>query len=283
MSTEAEFDWDSLGEREGNFSAGLLELLADVQWAAPLLAGIRDAGGVRRDTKSLLFELRFANALQEAGVVAEYEIPGEGDSRIDFGFTSNGQRWAVELLRLAETAAVQAATRNTVDGDEVVWSSRALRTNAEDARQSEEGEMLKVVQRICQKCERGGQPHKFAVPAGQFNVLLVDMRTFLMRGGDEYDWVHIALGGEYMRNEFLRRYWEGQLITGVFSARTAMRGTAFARTRLHFIVFVREEEYASGSFGNSIFLVPNPHLFTAEQVAPAVQTWPLPGLRGFGF
>ena len=53
----------------------------------------------------------------------------------------------------------------------------------------------------------GGKPHKFPVPGAATHVLLVDFRTFL-NGGDEYDRVHVGLGGELVTNEAHRRYWE---------------------------------------------------------------------------
>ncbi|MCH7829499.1 MAG: hypothetical protein IIB75_02925 [Proteobacteria bacterium] len=37
-------------------------------WAQPLLAAIKNAGGVRPESKSFLFELRFADALHECGI-----------------------------------------------------------------------------------------------------------------------------------------------------------------------------------------------------------------------
>jgi hypothetical protein len=85
----------------------------------------------------------------EQAVVPEYEIPGEGQSTIDFGFTNEGQRWRVEMVRLGETQAVKLATDSTVDADGIPWTGRLLRTDAEDPKQSLEGETLKAVQRIC--------------------------------------------------------------------------------------------------------------------------------------
>jgi hypothetical protein len=78
--------------------------------------------------------------------------------------------------------------------------------------------------------------------------LLVDFRTFLS-GGDEYDRVHVALGGELVMSEFHRRYWDGKLITGVFSPHTVQKGAVEARARLHFIGFVNEKAYGKNEFG----------------------------------
>jgi len=152
---------------------------------------------------------------------------------------------------------------------------RRLSTDAEDPRQSEEGETLKAVERICQKFERGGKPHKFSVPGTATHVLLVDFRTFL-NGGDEYDRVHVGLGGELVLSEAHRRYWDGKLITGVFSPNTELRGAAEARERLHFIGFVNEKSYETGALGPAIQFIANPHLFkTSDEARAALEGWPL--------
>ena len=243
-------------------------------WAAQLIANIGEKGGLTRTNKARFFELRFGYALHRAGIVPSYEIPGEGESTLDFGFNFANQMWAVEVMRLEETEAVRRATHYWID-DGIQWVRRLLSTSATDKRGSEEGETLKAVQRICQKCERDGHPHKFPVPAGAFHVILVDFRTFL-NGGDRYDRIHVGLGGEYLTNEFHQRFWEGVLISGVFSSRTAVRGAVEARQRLHFIGFVKEEQYEPGAFGSAIQFIANPHLFAnAEDVQAAIATWPL--------
>jgi hypothetical protein len=118
----------------------------------------------------------------------------------------------------------------------------------------------KAVERICQKCERGGRPHKFPVPGNAYHALLVDFRTFL-NGGDKFDRIHVGLGGEFVPGEFHRRYWNGRLISGVFSSRTGIRGAEIIRERVHFLGFVREREYGVGAFGPAIQFIGNPNLF----------------------
>ena len=178
-------------------------------------------------------------------------------------------------MRLTETAAAKAATRDAVDEDGIPWASRALSTNADDPKQSEEGETLKAVERICQKCERDGKPWKFPPPDGAINVLLVDFRTFL-HGGDVHDRIHVALGGANVGSHWYRRYWEGKLITGVFSPETTLRGAVEARARIHFIGFVTEKDYGAGEFAAAIQFIANPKLFSGADEAKAVLlAWPL--------
>ncbi|WP_342628010.1 hypothetical protein AAC691_18435 [Nguyenibacter vanlangensis] len=108
--------------------------LAGSAAAQPIIAVINANGGVGRQNKDRLFELRFAYALHRAGLVPTYEVPGEGAATIDFGFANRGQEWAVELLRLGETRAAAAATTQTVDEHGVAWSGRLLSTTADDRR-----------------------------------------------------------------------------------------------------------------------------------------------------
>src|SRR4030081_3538798 len=117
------------------------------------------------------------------------------------------------MMRLDETDAVGATTTTEKFADGATMVKRHLTTTAEDPRQSEEGETLKAVERICQKFESGGKPHKFPLPRLATHVLLVDVRT-LFNGGDEWDRVHVGLGGEYVPHEFFRRYFKGKLVSG---------------------------------------------------------------------
>jgi hypothetical protein len=74
--------------------------------------------------------------------------------------------------------------------------------------------------------------------------------------------------------------WQGQPISGVFSARTTVRGAAEVRDRVHFLGFVRERIYKPDEFGAVLALVANPYLFPdAAAVRAAGATWPLQPVR----
>ena len=249
--------------------------LAAEPWAGRLLRDIDRNGGLTRANKARFFELRFGHGLHQAGITPDYEVKGEGRSTLDFGFTASGQCWLVELMRLEETEAVKRATSTKRDDDGIVWSQQLLGTNSQDATQSEEGETIKAVQRICQKCERNGEPHKFPMPDAAYHVMLVDFRTFL-HGGDEYDRIHVGLGGKYVPEEICRRYCDGNPISGVFSPRTKVHGAPEIRQRVHFLGFVCEETYENGAFGRATQFIVNPNLFqSAAEVQSAIETWPL--------
>lgn len=202
MTNDEDNFWDFLSEREAAYSDEAIRSLEGVPWAEPLIRTIQTNGGLRSANMAFLFELRFANALHQSGVTPEYETPGEGGSTLDFRFSFNNQTWQVELMRLLETQAARNATQKITDEDSIQWFGRQLATHAEDRRQSEEGETVQAVQRICQKCERDGNPYKFPAPGEELNVLLIDFRTFL-HGGDVHDRVHVGLGGESVAGDFL--------------------------------------------------------------------------------
>jgi hypothetical protein len=270
-----EDSFDFLTGREADFMKSVINELADTPWAKPLVDDINATGGLTGDNKAKLFELRFGHSLHKAGILPRYETAGQGQSTLDYGFTSGGRDFLVEMMRLEETDAVRATTTTEKFADGAVMVGRHLSTDAEDPRQSEEGETLKAVERICQKFESGGKPHKFPAPGSATHVLLVDFRTFL-NGGDERDCVHVGLGGELVLSEAHRRYWKGNLITGVFSPRTKLRDAAEARERLHFIGFVNEKSYETGAFGRAIQFIANPHLFkTSDEARAALAGWPL--------
>jgi hypothetical protein len=274
MLTPAAHSFDFLTGAEADYVQPIMAELADTAWAKPLLAEIDAAGGLKTENKAKLFELRFGHVVHSAGVAPQYEVPGEGQSRIDYGFSSGGREFLVEMMRLEETDAVRAATTTKAFDDGATMMARHLHSNADDARQTPEGETLMAVQRICQKLEKDGKPHKFPPPAGKTHVLLVDFRTF-KNGGDKWDRAHIGLGGESVPEVFRNQY-EGRLVSGVFDTKTTLKGAAQARERLHFIGFVNEKSYEDGSFGPAIQFVANPDLFKSpEEAHAALAGWPL--------
>ena len=281
MTNVEDYSFDFLSGSEAETVAAMTEALRGKSWAEPLLREIPASDDLTRNDKAKLFELRFGYALNQAGIAPHYEIPGEGNSTLDFGFANAGKYWRVELMRLEETDAVRRATELHVDEDGVQRFSQILRTNAEDRRQSPEGETLKAVQRICQKCEHDGSAYKFPVPGDTCQALLVDFRTFA-HGGDMYDRIHVGLGGEFVPAQ-ARHFWEDKsvpglyrLISGVFSPQTTQHGAAFVQERVHFLGFVNERSYEPGAFGSAIQFIANPNLFgNADEVHAALATWPL--------
>jgi hypothetical protein len=101
-----------------------------------------------------------------------------------------------------------------------------------------------------------------------------------MHGGDVHDRIHVALGGEFVSDEFCRLYWEGTLISGVFSERTTVRGAPEVRTRVHFLGFIDEDAYERGAIAAATQLIANPYLFgSATEARDAIAAWPLQTAR----
>jgi hypothetical protein len=98
-------------------------------------------------------------------------------------------------------------------------------------------------------------------------------------GGDVYDRIHVGLGHEFVPHE-VRHLWNGGPISGVFNARTPLRGAAHVRERVHFIGFFNEREFGPGSFAAATQFIANPALFANGQAArEALATWPLQPAR----
>jgi len=280
MAEKAPGFFDTFTGDEAALMETIMAELKSVPWAQPLLKDIADNGGLCGANMARFFELRHGHALHKTGITPGYEVPGEGASTIDFGFTNKGHTFKVEMMRLTETAAARAATTEEIDEHGTRWVKRILSLANADKKQSGEGETLKAVERICQKCEKGGKPYKFLPAAEAINLLLVDFRTFASRGGDLYDYLHIALGGLYVKPPY-RMYWgdgkSRKLISGVFSPHTTVKGVVEVRERLHFIGIVNERRFKIGDHAQAINFVANPHLFkTSHEVRATLQNWPLP-------
>jgi hypothetical protein len=136
MANRGEHTFDFLTGDEGDFMQSVMSDLANTPWARPLVDDIKATGGLNGDNKAKLFELRFGYGLHGVGIQPRYEVAGEGQSTLDFGFVSGGQDFLVEMMRLEETDAVRAATKVEEFPDGAKMLKRQLSTTAEDPRQS---------------------------------------------------------------------------------------------------------------------------------------------------
>lgn len=267
--------------------------LSQASWAQPLLkhtasavSNLRlrlsdrtDGRPVRDDERGLFFELRFAEALFLAEASAEYEVScGVGDTLIDFRVLSKPS-WLVELVGLRASEAVQAATKTDgVFGSLILNSPHPNATIAEKM-QSEEAEIIKAQERIGEKAFRDAAPVKFPLPAGEFHMILVDVRGFIGFGGDPADWRHIATGPDGLPDWMIRSWTnpksgEEEPIAGLFEARCPGRASSTIRERIHVIGFVCEKTFEPCEIGRSVFYCFNPHLFN-DTVRAAFGAWPL--------
>jgi hypothetical protein len=107
--------FDTFTGSEAERMETIMAELDGVPWAQAILHGVRQNGGLVGKNMARFFELRYGDALHKAGIAVEYEVSGEGRSTLDFGFTSKGQPWKVEMMRLQETQAAKKATTTEVD------------------------------------------------------------------------------------------------------------------------------------------------------------------------
>ncbi|MCX7382902.1 MAG: hypothetical protein NT133_16150 [Alphaproteobacteria bacterium] len=206
---------DSLKTEEVAGTLDAADHLSRLAWAAPLLSrsasildrlriGLNDkdtyrANPVTSAEMSFLFEIRFARALADVGLTATYEHPaGVGNSTVDFRVELDVP-WLVELVSLHESDAFKAAT--WTDG---VFHGYTLTTNANDPKQSEEGETLKAQERIGAKVfDRKRGPIKFPEPGESVHMIMVDARGFMGDGhGDAADWHQMIHGSRIPSFQF---------------------------------------------------------------------------------
>lgn len=286
---------DSLKREEVEGTLAAARRLQAVPWAAPLLArtrailarlqaGVADreayrADPLQPDEMPFLFEIRFADALAAAGVAALYEhAAGVGNSTVDFRVDLDPP-WLVELVSLRESSAFKAAAWQ--DG---VWQGFILRSDADDPRQSEEGETLNAQTRIGEKLfDRKRGPIKFPVPAGAIHMLMIDARGFLGGGGggDPADWHQIAYGPHGLA-QHLVKCWTNPAtgkrapIKGLFEPGCPLSAAATIQARLHILAFVCEKNFTPGELKNCAFYCCNPALFPNEEAArTGMASWPL--------
>lgn len=273
---------DKMKREEVEATVTAAKELETVTWAAPLLRRTRDIitrlseGLADHDSylrnplidsdKAILIEVRFARALHRSGANAIYEYEtGVGDSSIDFKIEGTPS-WMIEVMSLRESNAVRDASWQ--DGP---FSGMLLSTDAEDPKQSEEGEMIRAQERISEKVydHHRNAPKKFPPPNGNLSMILVDARGFLGDQGvlgDQFDWHHIALGAAGLHSRNVRT-WINQKtgrrepIQGLFESENTRPASVILQERIHFLGFVCEKSFADDELVASIRYYANPQLF----------------------
>ena len=269
-----------LSAAEANATANAIEILRTQPWANALLQNIEAAEGLTATNISLLFEARIALALNDCGVLPEYEhLTGVGRTSVDFRFDS----WFVELLSLQETDAAKAATWE--DGpyfgrmlssprpprpDEKTLGEAERRHLRDLRKQSLEGETLQTIQRIVGKAGGNGRPSKFPEPDGiHLSMLIVDLRA---TGPVEREDCRQIAGAVSRHAKYRWIDDDGReiAIAGVFDAGNPSKGANYFRERVHFVGLVAEETYEREELQYSIRFYHNPHLLPSTKEARAV-------------
>jgi hypothetical protein len=262
---------DSLTTDEAEATRAAIDRLRAAAAAQPLITRLTEAGGVARENKPLMFEVRFADELRSAGIDFAYEFDavGSSGSTIDFAFATDVS-WLVECVSIKASEAAKRAVRQVG-----MIYEQSLSSIANDQRQSPQGEMILAEQKIAEKVYRTGRPIKFPEPRQQqYHMILVDTRGYLDGGGDNFDYRQMAYGwrGIPRDEEWLIHWWrdaEGKHVpvSGLFEQTNPLKGAATVRERIHFIGFVREEDYEPDEIRRRCYVLANPHLFADEAAA----------------
>ena len=260
--------------REVEYSVTLVRDISGLAWARPLVDLIPDVSSLSSSDLPHLFELRVAGDLNGNVMDARYEHPtGVGDSSVDFAFLSGGNEWYLEVVSIGVSAAVRR-----VSWEHGPLFGSGLSSDAEDQRDTPQGELLLVQQNIGEKVRNRTKATKFpVVKPGRLHAILVDVRAFGLTGGDNWDYIEIAYGSRGIPNSLThyRHWWrdaDGTLspISGLFDHNNSrQRASQFVRERVHFLGFCWDESYEPGSIGRNTFWCPNPYLFENESAARA--------------
>lgn len=268
--------WHIVTSAEVAYSKECIDKLTAVAWARPLLTAIESQGGPSAlSSRSLLFEVRFAFELYRSGITPTYEFStGVGDSKVDFAIKTESGHWLIELVCADETDAIEAATyeEELLDhsGNSIGTNARflELRSDAEDARLSEAGEMLKLQEKLYEKVLHDGQPHKFPLSAnGVRHAIIMDARGF--GGGDGPDNAHIRqliYGPEHVGELWRRQCFKNKPVLGVFDQRNTRPGARGLQERIHIIGISNEREFGPGKFREQVSYCINMMLSDSKDV-----------------
>jgi hypothetical protein len=217
----------------------------------------------------LLFEARYAIALWEAGVKAEYEYPTVGGSSVDFMLpaTHGPLSWLVELVSIRESDHVRAATVTASIAPGIVGEEIDLRGDDENVRATPAAELIRVIEKVGEKVYdvKTRTSTKFPEPnESSIHVILVDMRGFEGIGDpDEAHLRQIAYGSDDPRVPDDYKEYDPQTqkpIIGLFHPANKRPAGVLARSRIHYLGFVSEKTYASGEINDRCQFFKNDHL-----------------------
>lgn len=217
--------------------------------------------------KSALFEVRFAYALQQIGLDAEYESKtGVGKSTVDFKLNYNNSIWLIELTSTRESDAVKKTTKTNRDGFNNYLSITNSTKNSPEIR-----ELIKLQNVIYNKTQQNGKPHKFPVISdNNYHVIVVDVRSNSAGISDHYDYHIVTYGSHSLTNVndgiYCREFIDNdsndmEHIKGVFEQNNPNPNSKIIRERIHFICFVKEQEYKENEIINKMDVFLNPNFF----------------------
>lgn len=271
---------DRLRSTEAERTRRAIDELRDVPWARPVVNRLARAGGILPQNMPLMFEVRFAQELHGAGVVARYEFAaGEGASTVEFRLDTEPP-WLIELVSVRTSDAAKRATREIRPS----LYEQLLEATSDDPGRGEEGEMITAQQKIGEKVYSHGRTTKFPPPDGSVRLILTDIRGYLDEGGDHYDYYEMAYGSrglpEQIR-EYHTRFWKNhngrfEPIKGLFERDNPLAAALYIQQRVHFLGFIRERTFQEWEIRDWSLLLPNPQLLrTKEEQERTYRAYPL--------
>ena len=220
-----------------------------------------------------MFEVRYAHELFLAGSSATYEYAtGIGDSRVDFR-TDSSPAWLIELVSVRTSEATRRATRKVGQLSETL-----LVPTPDDPDRSEAGEIIRAQGKIGEKVLAGSAPTKFPPIGDSFHMILIDMRGFLLHGGDFGDYCEIAYGAQgFQPHQFPLLHWvSGRPIKGLFEPDNARPAARFIQEPLLCSPSLRAGILSEGEIGKIAYNAPNYNLFRDTDAAlEALRSHPL--------
>ena len=255
---------DILTTDEYMFSQEVSKELKEVTWTKDILNNTKIKNALEidvhsdlydiREAKAALFELRFAFAIHNAGLTAQYEYKtGQDGSSIDFFVhdPSTQRKWLFELTSLSISNAVKENTFQ--NGHFTTYLSNSYH----DKNSPEVRDIIKAQNAIFSKiCDEAGNLIKFPEPSPNcYNIIVVDMRSFNAGISDFNDYKLIAYGNKEV-NEHYWQYWVDQNdqksgIKGVFDKDHPDLRSKCLQERIHVIVFIKEKRYFAGEMNNN--------------------------------
>ncbi|VEB39317.1 Uncharacterised protein [Legionella sainthelensi] len=132
-------------------------------------------------------------------------------------------------------------------------------------------ELIKLQNVIYSKAQHNGKPHKFPeISNDTYHVIMIDARSNNAGISDHYDYHIVMYGshsltnvndGVYCRGFIDKNTGNMEHIKGVFQQNNPNPISKIICERIHFICFVKEQEYKENELINKMDVFPNPNFF----------------------
>jgi hypothetical protein len=271
---------DGLDLKEINYCKKLVTKFKNEKSRTSLINKI-NKNGISKKSEEFLFELRFFRDLVKLGIKPDYEHKtGAGNSSVDFRIIYNGIEFFIELVTINQSTAVKNAHRKYKDKNEVEYVNFCLMSPNKNLykkdciykkieKQSEEGEIILVQQKIGEKIFNGSKIVKFPeVITNRFNIIIVNMRGYLDDGFKnlDYDYLEITYGKSGLNKFNIPAHcWENgngkkEPIKGIFEKENPLKAAQYIQKRIHAIGFINENEFGPMKLLSNVFYCCNPYI-----------------------